>query len=93
MPSDFSTSPKTHLKVFQTLGHNICPDFIPIDYESSVLCMATHRAGTGSFVVSLVCLFCRQGVASYPLVKGLCGLHGGLVQIIVLNGSFGGDLR
>lgn len=42
------------VEILQVLWNNICPDFLPLNNISSVLGMATSRAGSRSLVKTLV---------------------------------------
>jgi hypothetical protein len=64
------------LKIFQVLGHNIRPDFGPLDNVASVLGMATRRARAGPFIKPLVGLLRCQGKASNAPEKRMRGFHG-----------------
>ena len=48
------SSVTAYVEILQVLWNNICPDFLPLNNISSVLGMATSRAGSRSLVETLV---------------------------------------
>ena len=66
-----------YLEVFELLGHDIRPHFVPFDHVVAVFRVSAHRAGPCSFVVPAIYGFGGQGEASESLEEGEGGFHCG----------------
>lgn len=66
---------ESYFALLEVWRHNICPDFIPLNYIPSVLCMSTRRASSGTLIIPFVCLLRTKGMSGYPFHQALCGLH------------------